>query len=116
VSASTPGQAAYEAYWRCAAAEFGPDVDDAAPSIERWDTLPKWQQRAWEAAAREPHAAHAVTVDTLAAALADTRPPVIIRGIAEPHTLARPYDLAVQLLAALGAQPEPQPAPELEQR
>jgi len=51
-------------------------------------------------------------VDALAAALADTRSPVIIRGKAEPHTLARPYDLAAQLLAVLGARPEPQPGTE----
>jgi hypothetical protein len=67
-------------------------------------------------AAQEPHAAREADAYRLAAILADRQVLVIVGDHAEPHTLARPYDLAVRLLTAVDPRltdDAPQPAPEL---
>lgn len=43
---TSPGQAAYEAYWRKMT-----DSPDGAGAKQAWDHVPPWAQAAWEAAA-----------------------------------------------------------------
>jgi hypothetical protein len=123
-AAVTPGQAAEipAAFGGWVRMQFPREIELPKNEIAgRWKYMTGpaerefWREVETALAARQPQPAPGVTVEALAAALADTRPPVIIRGIAEPHTLARPYDLAVQVIAALGEQPAPElaAAPEL---
>ena len=90
------GQALYEV-WRAAVPDYVCNVP-AGP----WGDLPETIQAGFSAvAAQEPKAAPAVTVEALTRALAECQILVIVDGMVERRTPARPYDLAVQLLTAI---------------
>jgi hypothetical protein len=115
MTAATPGQAAYEALQ---AIVHAIDEVDTATDAEVAQVAGSVRVIARAAiAAQQPQPAPGDVVQRLANALANRQVLVIIGEIAEPHTLARPYDLAVQLLSTIDMRltddPKAQPAPEL---